>query len=191
MNDLALVFLDESTVRMQSTVRRTWAPRGRTPIHVDTGSWQSIRAVAALTVVPTTGTTVLDYWLSEKSIDSEQMAYLLCDLFDHRGQDCILIWDNYPAHKPTARMLRKRGWPMATQVDVDIQFLPTYAPDYNPVEQVWKSVKYDDLANYVPLDLAALKARLDQSLRTIQDRPELLRAFVRWAGFDLDESHWS
>lgn len=189
MNDLALVFLDESTVRMQSTVRRTWAPRGSTPIHRNSGRWDSIRAIAALTVAPKTGATALDYWLSEKSVDSEQMAFLLRDLFNQRGQDCILIWDNYPAHKPTARMMTTPGWPMAPKVAIDIQYLPTYAPDFNPVEQVWKSVKYDDLANYVPTDLAALKARLDQSLRGVQDRPELLRSFVRWAGFDLDESH--
>jgi len=78
---------------------------------------------------------------------------------------------------------------MAPEVAIDIQYLPTYAPDFNPVEQVWISVKYDDFANYVPTDLAALKARLDQSLREVQDRPELLRSFVRWAGFELDESH--
>ncbi len=79
---------------------------------------------------------------------------------------------------------------MAPKVTIDIQFLPTYAPDFNPVEQVWKLVKHDDLANYVPTDLATLKARFDQSLRAVQDRPELLRSFVRWAGFDLDESHY-
>ncbi len=78
---------------------------------------------------------------------------------------------------------------MAPKVAIDIQYLPTYTPDFNPVEQVWKSVKYDDLANYVPTDLAALKARLDQSLRAVQARPELLKSFVRWAGFEFSESH--
>lgn len=78
---------------------------------------------------------------------------------------------------------------MVPKVAIDIQYLSTYAPDFNPVEQVWKSVKYDDLANYVPTDLAALKARLDQSLRAVKDRPELLQSFVRWAGFELGESH--
>ena len=159
------------------------------PIHRNSGSWQSIRTIAALTVTPKTGATALDFWLSEKSVDSEQMAFLLRDLFNQRGQDCILIWDNLPAHKPTARMMTTPGWPMAPEVAIDIQYLPTYAPDFNPVEQVWISVKYDDFANYVPTDLAALKARLDQSLREVQDRPELLRSFVRWAGFELDESH--
>jgi len=81
------------------------------------------------------------------------------------------------------------GWPMAPEVAIDIQYLPTYAPDFNQVEQVWKSVKYDDLANYVPTDLAALKARFDHSLRAVQDRPDLLRSFVRWAGFELGESY--
>jgi hypothetical protein len=94
---------------MQSTVRLTWAPRGNTPIHRNSGSWQNIRAITALTVAPKTGATALDFWLSEKSVDSEQMAFLLGDLFNQRGQDCILIRDNLPAHKPTARMMTTPG----------------------------------------------------------------------------------
>ena len=33
---------------------------------------------------------------------------------------------------------------------LDVEWLPAYAPDLNPVEQVWNRCKYTDLANHIP-----------------------------------------
>lgn len=68
--------------------------------------------------------------------------------------------------------------------------MPAYAPELMPVEQVWKSGKTDLLGNFVPFNFTDLEWEMDRSIALIGDRPELLRAFVRWAGFELDRSHW-
>ena len=39
---------------------------------------------------------------------------------------------------------------------VQIEWLPAYAPDLNPVEQVWNRTKYTDLANYIVVPEKAL-----------------------------------
>ncbi|WP_224830364.1 hypothetical protein [Saliphagus infecundisoli] len=68
--------------------------------------------------------------------------------------------------------------------------MPAYAPELMPVEQVWKSGKIDLLGNFVPFDFTDLEWEVDRAIASVGDRPELLRAFVRWAGFELDESLW-
>ena len=45
-----------------------------------------------------------------------------------------------------------------------ISWLPAYAPELNPVEQVWNHTKYKELANYLPDNLDALHDAVGFSL---------------------------
>jgi len=46
-----LVFEDESGVSQQPVVRRTWAPRGQTPVLIHMGgSWQRLSVVGASSI---------------------------------------------------------------------------------------------------------------------------------------------
>jgi transposase len=66
------------------------------------------------------------------------------DLKKHlRGQKAILIWDGLPAHK--SRKMKQylesqRGW-------LQVETLPGYSPDLNPVEDLWGNIKGQELAN--------------------------------------------
>ncbi len=57
-------------------------------------------------------------------------------------------------------------------------FLPPYAPQLNPVEGVWSWLKRNPLANYAPVDAAELNRHAHGHARTLQRRPNLLRAFL-------------
>jgi transposase len=61
--------------------------------------------------------------------------------------------------------------------------LPAYAPELNPVEQVWGWLKFGQLANFVPDDLAQLDREINNRLRRLRDNRELLRSL--WEGSDL------
>jgi hypothetical protein len=68
----------------------------------------------------------------------------LRDLKKHlRGQEAILIWDGLPAHK--SRKMKQylesqRSW-------LQVETLPGYSPDLNPVEDLWSNIKGQELAN--------------------------------------------
>jgi putative transposase len=68
----------------------------------------------------------------------------LRDLKKHlRGQEAILIWDGLPAHK--SRKMKQylesqRSW-------LQVEALPGYSPDLNPVEDLWGNIKGQELAN--------------------------------------------
>ena len=90
----------------------------------------------------------------------------------------IVVWDGGTNHKgPLMRAFlarNKRLW---------LERLPPYAPELNPVEQVWSWLKYGQLANFVPDDLAELDDTILDRLIRLRCNSKLLRSL--WDGSDL------
>jgi DDE superfamily endonuclease len=57
--------------------------------------------------------------------------------------------------------------------EIQIAFLPPYAPDLNPVEYLWAWLKRHAMANYCPNDLAELHATSRNKLKSAQKRPSI------------------
>jgi hypothetical protein len=78
------------------------------------------------------------------SYNDERLIAFVRDLKKHlRGQKAILIWDGLPAHKSQQMkqyLESQRGW-------LQIETLPGYSPDLNPVEDLWSNIKGQELAN--------------------------------------------
>ena len=66
-----------------------------------------------------------------------------------------------------------------------VEWLPAYAPDLNPAEQLWNHTKYADLANFVADDLNHLGRRVGLSLYQQSRRSTLLRSFFKTAKLRL------
>jgi transposase len=94
------------------------------------------------------------------------------------GRRVLLIWDGLAAHR-SARMrvylARQRGW-------LTVERLPGYAPELNPVEQVWGNLKTRELANVCAPDLHALQAPLRAGCRRLRQHSTLSFSFLRHAG---------
>ena len=98
----------------------------------------------------------------------------------HLGRGFILVLDRYNVHRKAVRLLREKhpAW-------FDAEWLPAYAPDLNPVEQVWNHSKYSDLANFIADDVDHLQRELDGSIRGQCCNVGLLRSFFKHAGLSL------
>ena len=96
------------------------------------------------------------------------------------GRGIILVMDRLQVHRSAARRLQER-FPKR----VHIEWLPPYAPELNPVEQVWGQTKHRDLANYIPDDLGELRGAVARSLRHTRGEQYLLRSFFRHAQLNL------
>jgi transposase len=68
---------------------------------------------------------------------------------------------------------------------MEIEWLPAYAPELNPAEQVWKHTKYDDLANFMPDDVLHLGRAVADSIRHTRSDQSLLRSFFEHAKLKL------
>lgn len=92
-----------------------------------------------------------------------------------------LLWDQIPIHraKPVKNYL-------ARHQRLVVEPFPPYAPELNPVDNVWSYVKYHRLPNYTPRNLHELRMRITAEFYRLQNRPDLLRAFFKHTGLSLD-----
>jgi len=178
-----LVFEDESGVSQQPVVRRTWAPRGHTPVLTHTGGhWKRLSVAGALAFRWDARRTRFYFHTQPGSYQAVSLIRFLRALKRHfRGRRVILLWDGLGAHKSaamTAYLARQRAW-------LTVERLPAYAPDLNPVEQVWGNVKGGELANVCAAELGALHRPLCAGFARVRRQSHLAFAFLRHAGLSL------
>jgi hypothetical protein len=175
-----LVLIDESGFFLNPLVRRTWARKGKTPVLLSWGRHRDkVSVIAALSVAPTLRRLGL-YWLADPKhyVSAETVVRFLRGLLKHLRGKVIVVWDGGTNHKgPLIRAL------CASQPRLHLERLPAYAPDCNPVEQVWSHLKYGRLANFVPESLGHLDQTVRSHLQSVGQAPSLLKAL--WHGSKL------
>jgi putative transposase len=128
--------------------------------------------IAALSLSPVTRRPGLYFEaVSDRHFRAVNVAGFVRDLLRHLRGRVILVWDNGAMHKgePIRRLL-------ADYPRLSIESLPPYAPDLNPVEQLWNHLKYGGLANFVPRDLDDLDDRAVDWLIDAKFDPDRLRS---------------
>jgi transposase len=165
---------------LQPTVRRTWAPKGQTPLHYSWDRRDRLSAISGLTVSPHHRRLGLYFALFDQNINADRAESFVADLLAHFPKGILLVWDRWRVHRSAARRLRQR---FAKRVR--IEWLPPYAPELNPDEQVWNRTKYSDLANYIPEDADGLATAVHRSLGHTRSQQALLRSFFKHAGLSL------
>jgi transposase len=97
-----IVFIDESGPSQRPHRRRTWAPRGQTPVLQFHFNWKTLSVIA--------GVTLWNFYFQifEQAIKSEQIIEFLKHLLRYIAGDILLIWDRLPAHRSliTQRFIR-------------------------------------------------------------------------------------
>jgi transposase len=169
-----LVLIDESGFLMSPLVRRTLAPRGKTPcLRPKTAHREKVSLVAAISISPRRHRLGL-YWRSypREYVNSERSAKFLQFLQNHLRGPAIVVWDGGSMHKgdPIRQTLK-------THPRLKLKKLPPYAPELNPVEFLWNHLKYGVLANFVPDTVLQLDAAIQKHLQRAKRSPERLRSF--------------
>jgi transposase len=113
----------------------------------------------------------LYYELLDHNARTADFIRFVRDVHGHLRCPIILVWDRLSAHRSAARKLLENGasW-------LQVEWLPPYAPDLDPVESVWNQSKYGDLANVIPEDIRELHATLDQVLKAFRHEPNRLHS---------------
>ena len=174
------MFADETGFMLQPVVRRTWAPRGQTPIHYSWDRRERLSAISALAVSPQRRRLGLHFVLLDHNVVTDDFTAFAGALLRRLGRGIILVMDRLQVHRSAARRLQKR-FPKRLHVE----WLPPYAPELNPVEQVWGQTKHRDLANYIPDDIDELRGAVACSLRHTRGEQPLLRSFFKHAKLSL------
>ncbi len=158
-----ILWADESGLRSDHTVGRTWAPVGQTPVTKGTGKRFKANMIAAISNTGTLRFRVFD----EKFTGPLFLDFLKRLVRDAKGRKIMLIIDGHPAHR--ARIVR--DWVAANPELIELHFLPGYSPELNPAECLNQDVKTNALGKRRPVNLGELKADVRGFLRSCQRRP--------------------
>jgi len=162
---------------MAPLVRRTWAPRGKTPIlYQCTRSYKKVSAIAALCLSPDQVKIHLYFRLhvnaSIKAKEVKAFVKLLFRQIPHRP--LMIVWDRLKAHR--AAMVQKL---FSRRLKRYNYFFPPYAPELDPVEYVWEYLKMNPLVNMPASDVVDLAKRARKSGRSLRYKHNLLHAFLK------------
>jgi len=130
-----LLFYDEAFFRRESTVTRGWFPKGLKAKVACPATFDKVGVCGA--VSPRTGTL---YSLIFDGFDSDTFIFFLSWLLGKAVTDkkIVMILDNATSHKST----KVKDFVAQHSSSLMLVYLPPYSPDLNPIERVWKDLRY-------------------------------------------------
>lgn len=156
--------------------RRTWAPRGKTPIQRASARHDRLSVLGALALAPQRQRISLYFDIQAENIRTPDVMRFLRRLHRRLRRRIVVVLDRWGVHRAAVRRLHAAGcrW-------LHVEWLPAYAPELNPVEQMWGHAKYCDLANFVPADAQHLEDGVAESLCDQYHQRNLKRSFFQTA----------
>jgi len=151
-NNSYVLFGDEASFPQWGSLSHTWAPIGKQPIVKTSGTRKSYKVFG-----------LIDYFTGrffakgkEGKLNADSYIAFLQDVLSKTRKHIILIQDGAPYHR--AKKVKEFFEKHAKRLTVFK--LPSYSPDYNPIEKLWKKIKehgvhlkyfptFDDLKNTV------------------------------------------
>ncbi len=111
------------------------------------------------------------------AVKSPQVVEFLKALQAHIGGKLLIVWDRLTAHR--SRLVR--DYVESQHGSIQLEYLPAYAPELNPVEHIWGHLKSHEVTNFCPVNFAELKHFARRRLQSMQRRPTLVTAFWQQA----------
>lgn len=154
------------------TRRRTWGLRGRTPTTRYNYQHGRISALAALSVSARRKQVGLYIRFQQDNFTAVHVANFLRALLQHLRGPVILLWDRGRIHKGSAVGELRGAYPR-----LQVEWFPAYAPELNPVEQVWNDFRGHD-ANRLFRDKRHIRQTLHADTRRVRRSATKLRSFL-------------
>lgn len=176
----SIALIDESGLMLSPVARRTWSPRGETPIIKSWDRHDRLSTISALTIPPRRCRLGLHFNVQDHNVRWPDVFRFLNSLLSKLCRPLTVVLDRSSAHRGAPSRLKARFGDR-----IEFEWLPAYAPESHPVEHAWGHTKYGDLANYVPEGIHALKGELSASLERKRANGGLLRSFFSQAGLKL------
>jgi putative transposase len=169
-----LVFTDESGFLLLPLVRRTLAPCAHAvPLLHRARHRDKVSVAAALSLSPAQGHVGLHYrTYCNGYVNVAAYASFLRELLQQVHSPLVLVQDRGNMHRGDPMRLLQKQFPR-----LDVNLLPPYAPELNPVEQLWNFAKDKELSNFVPHDVAESNTVLQGWMDNVRHDQHRLRSF--------------
>lgn len=160
--------------------RRTWAPRGETPVQKAWDRYDRLSVIGAVTLSPTRRRIGTPFQIHNDNIRTDEVVEFVRQLRKQLQRPLIICWDRWQVHRSAAKRITN-----SRLKNIEFEWLPPYAPELNPVEPRWSHTKHGDLANFVPDDTSHLKRSVRSSLRKQVQNYQLKLSFFKSAQLKL------
>lgn len=131
-------FQDEARVGQQGTLSYVWAPRGSRSPAVRDNRHDSAYLFGAICPARATGAAII-----MPAVNSEAMAEHLAEISCRvpPGTHAVVVCDGAGWHQPGERL--------TIPDNISLLRLPPYAPELNPIENVWEYLRANKLSMVV------------------------------------------
>ncbi|WP_373512048.1 IS630 family transposase [Persicitalea sp.] len=164
-----IYFEDESGIRSDAAVGKTWGRIGKTPVVKRTGRRYSLNLVSAISP-----RGELRFMFTKGSFGAKEFVEFLNRLMKTTPRKVFIITDGHPAHK--SKLVKKF---LEENIErIKLFFLPPYSPELNPDELVWNALK-GNISRSLIKDQDDLEGNVMGYMRSLQKRPERVRAFFQ------------
>lgn len=165
--DAWLLFGDEASFAQWGSLGYTWAPIGQPPLVKTTGKRKGYKVFGLIDYF----TGQLFYHGTTERFTAESYCAFLTQVLAQTQRPVILIQDGARYHTAA----KTRALVAAHAERLTVYQLPTYSPDYNPIEHLWRNVKRGHTHNRYFPTFDALVAAVEAGLTHFQQH----RAEVR------------
>ena len=162
---LRIIFADEARFGRINRPRPCWAPAGIRPKVAS----QLIREYVYLygAVSPKDGTCV--YLIMPRSDRESFQVFLNALSRKFARQYILLVLDGAPNHRSSDLVL---------PANISLLFLPPYAPELNPKENLWDEIREKIFKNYALKSIDAVRAKLEQAILYIERNPKTVKSIT-------------
>ena len=145
-------------------------------------NWKKASMAAALCYGVRGGGAQLAFHVTAGNYDTDTLIKVLGELRRFLGgEKATLLWDGLPAHRSRAM----RAWLNTQRHWLVVERLPAYAPELNPTEGLWSSLKAVELANLVASSLAEVIDQAHKGVERVRRAPHLAYSFLRRTGLSV------
>lgn len=178
-HEVTIVYIDEAHIHQDLDLGYTWSPMGESTWVASTSPGLAARINWFGAYNFAAGQCFL--WQEGKCNSDTTLAFLeqLAQWLATAAGKVVIIWDNVSYHK------EQRVKETVTQLGFELLPLPTYSPDLNPIEGLWKWLREDVTQLFCHPTLQALFLDCIRFIDTLNLTPEQVIKRL-WPRFELD-----
>jgi transposase len=169
--------VDQSGFYLLPAVVRTYAPIGQTPVLHEQLSRDHLSAMGGITLE---GKLLM--MEQERPFKGADVVRFLKHALRQIPGKLLVIWDGSPIHRSK---LVKEFLKSGAASRLQLEQLPSYAPELNPEEGIWKHLKYVELKNLCCRNLSELRCKLRIAKERLRHKKDVILGCIRQPGFEI------
>jgi transposase len=176
--DAHILFGDEASFPQWGSLSYTWAPSGEQPIVKTSGQRKGYKVFGFISYF----TGAFYHKATEEKLTSETYAEFIKEVLGKTRKHLIIIQDGARYHTSKAM----KAFFEEHQERISVFQMPSYSPDFNPIEMLWKKIKQHGVhLKYFP-KFEDLKNTVDEMLLDFGNAcEEVLSLFGLYQGLEF------